>query len=57
MTKQIEPKQTEQAKQHDELNEAQLDAVSGGTKTVDRSSANLFKACATGKHFPTAKIT
>ena len=27
------------------------------TKTVDKSSATLLKACATGKHFPTAILT
>lgn len=26
-------------------------------KTIDKASANLFKACATGQHFKSAKIT
>ncbi len=35
------------------LSVEQLDAVSGGlhiTKTIDKSSPNLFAACCTGKH-------
>ena len=49
-----------------ELSEEELDEISGGkvsvqeihvTKIVDKSSPNLFGACATGKHFPTGTIT
>lgn len=39
-----------------ELPEQQLDAVVGGTKIVDKSSAQLFKACATGEHIKSATI-
>jgi hypothetical protein len=58
MTKQTGQKQTEQANHNDELNEAQLDAVSGGGgKTIDQASPNLFRACATGKHLSTGKLS
>ena len=39
------------------LSDAQLDRVTGGTEEIhftrqtDKSSTNLFAACATGKHF------
>jgi hypothetical protein len=35
-----------------ELNDQQLDMVAGG-----KSSAHLFEACVTGKHFDAATIT
>jgi type VI protein secretion system component Hcp len=37
------------------LTDAELDAVAGGfVKKVDKSSAKLFSACATGEHLKTA---
>ena len=39
-----------------ELNEQQLDVVTGGTKTVDKASPNLFKLCCAGEHIKTATI-
>jgi type VI protein secretion system component Hcp len=37
------------------LTDAELDAVAGGfVKKVDKSSAKLFKACATGEQLKTA---
>jgi bacteriocin-like protein len=39
-----------------ELSEQQLDNVTGGTKSVDKSSAKLFQACATGEHIKAATI-
>jgi type VI protein secretion system component Hcp len=38
-----------------ELSE-QLDNVAGGTKSVDKASAKLFQACATGEHIKTASL-
>jgi type VI protein secretion system component Hcp len=38
------------------LSEQQLDNVVGGTKKVDKSSAKLFQACATGEHIKTATL-
>jgi type VI protein secretion system component Hcp len=39
-----------------ELSEQQLDHVAGGTKKIDKSSAKLFNACATGEHIKSATI-
>jgi type VI protein secretion system component Hcp len=39
-----------------ELSEHQLDNVAGGTKSVDKASAKLFQACATGEHIKTASL-
>jgi len=33
-----------------ELNEQQLEMISGGTPVNDKASANLFKLTCTGKH-------
>jgi hypothetical protein len=47
-----EPKAPSKVKEEpakDELSEADLESVNGGT-------ANLFTACATGKHITTVKI-
>jgi len=35
----------------EQLSDNELEKVCGGTKTIDKSSPNLFAACATGKHF------
>jgi hypothetical protein len=51
-TKLDAPKKVEGA-----LDEKQLDAVAGGTKPVDKSSAKLFQSCATGEHIKEATIT
>jgi type VI protein secretion system component Hcp len=48
-----QPKRTEAT----ELTHAELNRVTGGTKAVDKSSPNLFKASATGQHFAKATIT
>jgi type VI protein secretion system component Hcp len=40
-----------------ELNDRELDSVTGGTKTIDAASPNLFKGCCTGKHFANATVT
>jgi type VI protein secretion system component Hcp len=48
---------TKSARQNEksELSAEQLDSVSGGdqrvTKPTDKSTASLFAACCTGKHF------
>jgi type VI protein secretion system component Hcp len=39
-----------------ELSEQQLDKVTGGTKKIDKSSAKLFQACASGEHLKTATL-
>jgi type VI protein secretion system component Hcp len=39
-----------------ELSEQQLNNVAGGTKSVDKASAKLFQACATGEHIKTATV-
>jgi type VI protein secretion system component Hcp len=39
-----------------ELSEQQLDYVAGGTKSIDKASAKLFQACATGEHIKTATL-
>ena len=39
-----------------ELSELQLNNVAGGTKSVDKASAKLFQACATGEHIKTATV-
>jgi type VI protein secretion system component Hcp len=40
-----------------ELSEQQLDYVVGGfVKKIDKSSAKLFQACATGEHIKTATL-
>ena len=39
------------------LSDRELDSVTGGTKTVDAASPNLFMGCCTGKHFANATVT
>jgi bacteriocin-like protein len=39
------------------LSDKELDSVTGGTKTVDAASPNLFMGCCTGKHFANATVT
>jgi hypothetical protein len=39
------------------LSDRELDSVTGGTKTVDAASPNLFMGCRTGKHFANAAVT
>jgi type VI protein secretion system component Hcp len=39
-----------------ELSDQQLDNVAGGTKSIDKASAKLFQACATGEHIKTASL-
>jgi bacteriocin-like protein len=55
----IMTEQTQQRKPN-ELNDEQLEAVTGGdlhvTRTVDKASPNLFSGCCTGKHIPTATL-
>jgi type VI protein secretion system component Hcp len=50
-------KQTEKSEvAKNELNDAQLDKVAGGsiTRKVDASSPNLFQSCCAGAHIKTA---
>lgn len=56
MSEEIQQKAIANVKPSDELSAEELAEANGGTKVVDKSSPNLFKACATGEHIKSATI-